>query len=78
MPVQLEAEAVCNNCGKKAPCKLDCDVMVRRTPFEIGEAVSGLNTWYFKSGHGAIACSEDCRDALAKDETYIGTWLPCR
>jgi hypothetical protein len=71
MPVHFPAEATCDHCGKTAPCKLDCAFLSGVTfggrSFKgFGAAIRGLEFF----NHDALACSDACRDALAKDPRW--------
>jgi hypothetical protein len=76
MPIHIPAEATCDHCGKTAPCRLDCAFGVRthawdRREFEyVAAVVRGLDTWVWKQD--GVACSDACKEALAKDPRYAG------
>jgi hypothetical protein len=84
MPVHIPAEATCDHCGKTAPCKLDC-AFPRETiewgsrSFQtVGVAIRGLGTWFWKAD--GVACSETCKETLAKEPRYAsfaGQWRSC-
>ena len=84
MPVHMPAEATCDHCGKTAPCKLDCafvrtSIIGDRSFQTVGVAIRGLETWFWKND--GVACSETCKDTLAKDPKHAGfsdPWAPCR
>ena len=80
MPVKIDAEAICHHCGKRAPCKLDVDLLMSKRFSSPGGSMSGLPDWYYKnSGYETdnLACSEKCAAALTKTTSYSGAWTRC-
>jgi hypothetical protein len=83
MPIQIPAEATCDHCGKTAPCKLFCcfensSMTIGKREFQKAAiGVRDLQTWFWK--FEGIACSEACKQVLAKDPRwagYGGQWHP--
>jgi hypothetical protein len=81
MPIHVPAEATCDHCGKTEPCKLAGAFgnhgikWSNRGYEELCVATRGLAGWFWKED--GIACSEPCRDVLAKDPkhaAYGGRW----
>jgi hypothetical protein len=82
MPLTIQAEASCDQCGETAPCRVDCSLWAGSMvdggqEFRaVGIAVMGLPTWFYK--RDGMACSSACKDIL---ETTFGRgtneWTPC-
>ncbi len=84
MGIYLNAEARCTHCGTRAPCELNV-MLWKGTSIGSREyggmhaAVRGIEKWFCKDD--GLACSEACRDVLAKDPrfaNYAGKWNHCR
>jgi hypothetical protein len=83
MPLTIQAEASCDQCGKTAPCRVDCSLWSGRMVDggqefrDVGVAVMGLPAWFYK--REGMACSNTCKEILESTFTGRGTaeWTPC-
>jgi hypothetical protein len=83
MPIQIDAEATCHNCGAKARCTIDADLFISKRFASPGGAIRGLPDWFYKEGNQSLACtdnlacSQKCAAALTKTSTHGGEWKHC-
>ncbi len=77
MPVYVPAQAICDRCGKTAPCWLSCMFDDSIGVGNFGAAIRGLGMWFWKDN--GMVCSEACKEAIQSDPRWAryGKWTAC-
>lgn len=84
MPLQIAAQATCDQCRTTAPCWVNVLLSWKsvekagRSYEAAGVAIHGLPTWFWRDD--ALACSEACKATLSEQprfKEYQGRWKSC-
>jgi len=84
MPIQMRAEARCDQCGKVTPCNVwllgEKMIGLQAGSFIGSYAVAtGLEGWFERLG--VVVCSMECRALLERSPQFAdlaGAWEACR